>query len=51
MVADYYSVLGIARTATESDIRKAYKAQAKIWHPDRNKDNQEEAKKRFQAIG
>lgn len=35
---DYYSVLGIARTATASEIKLKYYELAKIYHPDLNKD-------------
>lgn len=35
---DPYSTLGIARTASEADIKSAYRKLAKELHPDRNKD-------------
>ncbi|CAO3594269.1 unnamed protein product [Absidia cylindrospora] len=51
MSKDYYSVLGISKTANVDEIRKAYKIQARKWHPDCNKDNTTEAKERFQNVG
>lgn len=46
---DYYNVLGLARTASADEIKKAYRKLAKQFHPDAN-PNDENAKKKFQQI-
>jgi molecular chaperone DnaJ len=33
----HYQVLGVVSTATPAEIREAYRAQARIWHPDRSR--------------
>ena len=45
-----YNRLGINQNATESDIKKAYRKLAIKYHPDKNKDNQEEASEKFKEI-
>ena len=48
MARDYYEVLGIARTATADEIRRAHRKLAKEFHPDKNKSP--EAPKRFSEL-
>ncbi|XP_059877504.1 dnaJ homolog subfamily B member 8 [Delphinus delphis] len=47
---NYYEVLGVQASASQEDIRKAYRKLALCWHPDKNPDNEEEAEKKFKQV-
>jgi len=47
---DLYSRLGIERTATSDEVKKAFRSMAMQYHPDRNLQNPEQAHKDFIAV-
>lgn len=57
MSQDYYSILGVDKSASEQDIKKAFRKMAMKYHPDRNPDNPEaeeklkEATRAYEVLG
>jgi len=48
---DYYKVLGIERSASADELKKAYRKLAMKWHPDRHQgDGKEQAEKQFKKV-
>ena len=49
MSTDYYAILGVSKSATKDEMKKAYRKLAMKYHPDQNKDNKE-AETKFKEL-
>lgn len=50
MGADYYQVLGVGKNASADEVKKAYKKQARLWHPDKHPNDKDAAEGKFKQI-
>ena len=47
---DLYDIIGVSKNASQDEIKKSYRKLALKYHPDRNKNNKEEAEKKFKEV-
>lgn len=47
---DYYEILGLSKTASEAEIKSAYRKLALKWHPDKHQENKADAETKFKEI-
>jgi len=49
-VKDFYERLGVSKTASEQELKQAYRALAQQWHPDHNPGRESESRIEFIAV-
>ena len=50
MGVDYYKLLQVDRSATDDDLKKAYRKLAMKWHPDKNPTNKKDDESKFKQV-
>lgn len=47
---DYYDILGVTKSASDAELKAAYRKQALAWHPDRHQSDKKIAEEKFKEI-
>jgi len=50
LAKDYYSILGVDKSADEAALKRSYRNLARRWHPDKNPNQKDEAEERFREV-
>ena len=49
-VVDFFRLLGVSQDVTDGDLKKAYRKQQQLWHPDKNPGNEQVSTNKFKMI-